>query len=155
MGRSSLLLLVKALQEKYGSRDQYARAEGKPPSPDRLGAHESAFITERDTFYMATVGATGWPYVQHRGGRKGFVKVIDAQRIAFPDYRGNKQYVSTGNLSSDDRVALIMVDYPRQARLKLLGHAEILAGGERGGLGETPPGAGQQRCHRACVPDPG
>ena len=74
------------------------------------------------------MGATGWPYVQHRGGPKGFLKVIDDHTIAFADFRGNKQYVSTGNLGSDDRVALIMVDYPGQARLKILGRAQIFEG---------------------------
>jgi hypothetical protein len=120
--------LVKALQEKYGSRRQYARMEAAGVTPDRLGADESGFIAERDSFYMATVGATGWPYVQHRGGPKGFLKVIDDRTIAFADFRGNKQYISTGNLASDDRVALIMVDYPGQARLKILGHAQIFEG---------------------------
>jgi len=123
--------LVKALQEKYGSRRQYARMEAGGASPDRLGPDESAFIAERDSFYMATVGATGWPYIQHRGGPKGFLKVIDDRTIAFADFRGNKQYITTGNLGSDDRVALIMVDYPRQARLKILGRAEVFEG-ERG-----------------------
>jgi uncharacterized protein len=117
--------LVKALQEKYGSSRQYRRMQARPVGPDRLSGAESAFIAERDSFYMATTGATGWPYVQHRGGSRGFVKVIDDQTIAFSDFRGNKQYVSTGNLASDDRVALIMVDYPSQTRLKILGHAKI------------------------------
>jgi predicted pyridoxine 5'-phosphate oxidase superfamily flavin-nucleotide-binding protein len=120
--------LVKALQEKYGSRRQYARMGAGPVAPDRLGPDESAFLAERDSFYMATVGATGWPYVQHRGGPKGFLKVIDDRTIAFADFRGNKQYISTGNLGSDDRVALIMVDYPGQARLKILGRAQIFEG---------------------------
>ncbi len=120
--------LVKALQEKYGSRRQYARMEAGGLSPDRLGPDESAFIAERDSFYIATVGATGWPYVQHRGGHKGFLKVIDDHTIAFADFRGNKQYVSTGNIGSDDRVALIMVDYPGQTRLKILGRAGIFEG---------------------------
>jgi len=120
--------LVKALQEKYGSRRQYARVEGGGASPDRLGPDESAFIAERDSFYMATVGATGWPYIQHRGGPKGFLKVIDDRTIAFADFRWNKQYITTGNLGSDDRVALIMVDYPHQARLKILGRAEVFEG---------------------------
>lgn len=120
--------LVKALQEKYGSRRQYARMESGGASPDRLGPDESAFIAGRDSFYMATVGATGWPYVQHRGGPKGFLKVIDDQTIAFADFRGNKQFISTGNLGGDDRVALIMVDYPGQARLKILGRAQIFEG---------------------------
>ena len=120
--------VIKALQEKYGSRRQYARMEGGGASPDRLGPDESGFIAERDSFYMATVGATGWPYIQHRGGPKGFLKVIDDHTVAFADFRGNKQFVSTGNIATDNRVALIMVDYPRQTRLKILGRTEILEG---------------------------
>ncbi|MCU1336140.1 MAG: pyridoxamine 5-phosphate oxidase-related, FMN-binding [Bryobacterales bacterium] len=120
--------IVKALQEKYGSRRQYARMEGGGASPDHLGPEESAFIAERDSFYMATVGATGWPYVQHRGGPRGFLKVIDDQTVAFADFRGNKQFITTGNIGTDNRVALIMVDYPRQARLKILGRAEVFEG---------------------------
>jgi uncharacterized protein len=120
--------VVKALQEKYGSRRQYARMEGGGTSRDRLGPDEAAFIAERDSFYMATTGSTGWPYVQHRGGPKGFLKVIDDSRVAFADFRGNRQYVSTGNLATDNRVAIIMVDYPRQARLKILGRAEVFEG---------------------------
>jgi predicted pyridoxine 5'-phosphate oxidase superfamily flavin-nucleotide-binding protein len=119
---------VKALQERYGSRRQYARIAEGDAAPDRLGEQESDFIAERDSFYMASVGATGWPYVQHRGGPKGFLKVIDERTIAFADFRGNKQFVSTGNLATDNRVALIMVDYPAQARLKILGRAEIFEG---------------------------
>jgi predicted pyridoxine 5'-phosphate oxidase superfamily flavin-nucleotide-binding protein len=120
--------VVKALQEKYGSRRQYARMEGGGTSRDRLGPDEAAFIAERDSFYMATTGSTGWPYVQHRGGPKGFLKVIDDSRVAFADFRGNRQYISTGNLATDNRVAIIMVDYPRQARLKILGRAEVFEG---------------------------
>jgi len=120
--------VIKALQEKYGSRRQYARLEESESTPGRLGPQESEFISERDSFYMASVGATGWPYIQHRGGPKGFLKVIDESTIAFSDFRGNKQYVSTGNLMTDNRVALILVDYPRQTRLKLLGRAEIFEG---------------------------
>jgi uncharacterized protein len=120
--------VVKALQEKYGSRRRYAGMEGAGSSADRLGPEESAFIAERDSFYMATVSASGWPYVQHRGGPKGFLKVIDDHTIAFADFRGNKQFISTGNIGTDNRVALIMVDYPRQARLKILGRAEVFEG---------------------------
>ena len=120
--------VVKALQEKYGSRRQYARMEGGGTSQDRLGPDEAAFIAERDSFYMATIGSTGWPYVQHRGGPKGFLKVIDDSRVAFADFRGNRQYVSTGNLATDNRVAIITVDYPRQARLKILGRVEVFEG---------------------------
>ena len=120
--------LVKALQEQHGSRRQYARLEASDSSPGRLGPEESAFIADRDTFFMATLGSTGWPYVQHRGGPKGFLKVIDESTIAFADFLGNKQYISTGNLLSDNRAALILMDYPRQLRLKILGRVEIFEG---------------------------
>jgi predicted pyridoxine 5'-phosphate oxidase superfamily flavin-nucleotide-binding protein len=119
---------VKALQERYGSRKQYASLERQSDTPARLGPEEREYLAERDTFYIASIGATGWPYVQHRGGPKGFLKVIDDRTIAFADFRGNKQYISTGNLTTNDRVALILVDYPRQLRLKILGHVEIFEG---------------------------
>jgi hypothetical protein len=120
--------VIKKLQERYGSRRQYARLEQAADTPASLGPDEIEFVGERDSFYMASVGATGWPYVQHRGGPKGFLKVIDERTIAFADFSGNKQYISTGNLMTDDRVALILVDYPRQLRLKILGHAQIFEG---------------------------
>ena len=120
--------VVKALQERYGSRQQYARLENSRSAPARFGPDESAYIGERDTFYMASLGSTGWPYVQHRGGPKGFLKVVDQSTLAFADFRGNKQYISTGNLMTDNRVALILVDYPRQLRLKILGRVEIFEG---------------------------
>jgi predicted pyridoxine 5'-phosphate oxidase superfamily flavin-nucleotide-binding protein len=120
--------VIKALQERYGSRRSYTRLENPDSPSGLLGAEESQFLSECDGFYMATVGATGWPYVQHRGGPKGFLKVIDQSTIAFADFRGNKQYISTGNLMTDNRVALIMLDYPRQLRLKILGRAEIFEG---------------------------
>jgi len=119
---------VKALQERYGSRRQYAHIAQLGDAPDGLGPEEQQYLRERDTFYMASLGETGWPYVQHRGGPKGFLKVINEQTIAFADFRGNKQYISTGNLIADNRVALIMVDYPRQLRLKILGRVEIFEG---------------------------
>ncbi len=119
--------MVKALQEKYGSRRQYARMEGSSP-PGHLSLDESTFIAEQESFYLATVGATGWPYVQYRGGSKGFLKVIDDHTLAFADFQGNKQFITSGNLATDNRIALIMVDYPRQARLKLLGRVEIFEG---------------------------
>jgi predicted pyridoxine 5'-phosphate oxidase superfamily flavin-nucleotide-binding protein len=120
--------VIKALQERYGSRRQYARLEEPEVSHDRLGPFEKEFLAGRDSFYMASVGAGGWPYVQHRGGPRGFLKVIDETTIAFADFRGNKQFISTGNLMTDDRVALILVDYPQQARLKILGRVQILEG---------------------------
>jgi len=123
--------LVKKLQERYGSRKQYERME-KGAKHDALTAFEIEFLAERDSFYWATVGATGWPYVQHRGGPKGFLKVIDDRTIALADFRGNKQYISAGNLLTDNRVAMILIDYPRQARLKILGHVEIFEGDAAG-----------------------
>jgi predicted pyridoxine 5'-phosphate oxidase superfamily flavin-nucleotide-binding protein len=89
---------------------------------DRFGAGEAAFIAARDSFYLATVSESGWPYVQHRGGPPGFLKLLDDKTLAFPDYRGNRQYISLGNIKADDRVCLILVDYPHKARLKVLAH---------------------------------
>jgi uncharacterized protein len=120
--------VIKALQERYKSRRQYAKREASGFAPDGLGPSETEFLAECDSFYMASIGETGWPYIQHRGGPKGFLKVIDGHAIAFADFTGNKQYISTGNLMTNDRVALILVDYPRQARLKILGHAKIVEG---------------------------
>ena len=120
--------LVKQLQERYGSRRQYERMEKGGASSDRLTPFEVEFLSERDSFYWANIGSTGWPYIQHRGGPKGFLKVLDDRTLALADFRGNKQYISTGNLLSNDRVAMMMVDYPRQARLKILGHVEIYEG---------------------------
>jgi predicted pyridoxine 5'-phosphate oxidase superfamily flavin-nucleotide-binding protein len=122
--------VVKALQERYGSRRQYAKREDSGFSQDGIGPSEIEFLAESDSFYMASTGATGWPYIQHRGGPHGFLKVIDEHTVAFADYRGNKQYISAGNVATDDRVALIFVDYPRQARLKILGHVKIFEGAD-------------------------
>jgi predicted pyridoxine 5'-phosphate oxidase superfamily flavin-nucleotide-binding protein len=124
--------VIKKLQERYGSRRQYARREESSFAPDGLGPAESDFLAEADSFYMASLGETGWPYVQHRGGPGGFLKVIDKDTVAFADFRGNKQYISTGNLKTNDRVALILVDYPRQARLKIIGHVQIFEGADAG-----------------------
>jgi predicted pyridoxine 5'-phosphate oxidase superfamily flavin-nucleotide-binding protein len=112
---------IRAAQEANGSRSAYARMEGAT-GPDRLGPREIGFIAERDSFYLASVTETGWPYVQHRGGPPGFVKRLDERTLAFADFRGNRQYVSLGNASAADRVALFFMDYPNRARLKLLGH---------------------------------
>ncbi len=120
--------IIKDLQEKHGSRRQYANRMESGGTPDRLGPDEQDFLAGRDSFYMSTVGETGWPYIQHRGGPKGFLKVIDDHTLAFADFRGNKQYISTGNLTTNNRVALMMIDYPAQARLKIVGRAEILEG---------------------------
>jgi predicted pyridoxine 5'-phosphate oxidase superfamily flavin-nucleotide-binding protein len=92
---------------------------------DPLGAEEAEFIAARDSFYMATVSETGWPYIQHRGGRPGFLRIVDPHTLAFADYKGNRQLLSTGNLAANDRVSLFLMDYPRRERLKILGHARV------------------------------
>lgn len=126
--------VVEELQRRYGSRRQYERLAAQGVLRQGLGPDEQEFIRERDSFYMSSVGSSGWPYVQHRGGPKGCLKVLDNQTVAFADYRGNRQYISTGNLLTNDRVAMIFVDYPHQARLKVLGHATIRERAEAGEL---------------------
>jgi hypothetical protein len=116
---------VKAAQAAYGSREHNQRLQERAGPNDRLGPKESAFIAERDTFYLATVSESGWPYVQHRGGPEGFLKVLDESRIAYADFRGNTQLVSVGNVSVDDRCSLILMNYPRRKRLKILGHMHV------------------------------
>jgi predicted pyridoxine 5'-phosphate oxidase superfamily flavin-nucleotide-binding protein len=120
--------LVKEQQQRHGSRHLYERGEHSPDLVDRLGPDEQAFIRARDGFYMASVSETGWPYIQFRGGSPGFLHVVDDQTLGFADLRGNRQYISTANLQHDDRVALFLMDYPAQSRLKILGRARILEG---------------------------
>lgn len=118
---------ARAMQERQGSRAAYARMEeGADGTPDPVGEREAAFIAARDSFYMASVTAGGWPYMQHRGGPAGFLRPLGGNRIGFADYRGNRQYISAANLGGDDRVALFLMDYPNKERLKLLGHAQIV-----------------------------
>lgn len=121
---------VKKLQEAHGSRRSYARMEQGDAGRDVLGPDEAAFIAARDSFYMATVSETGWPYIQHRGGPPGFLRVLDGGTIGFADFRGNRQYVSVGNLETDDRVSLILLDYPNRLRLKILGRARVAGPGD-------------------------
>jgi predicted pyridoxine 5'-phosphate oxidase superfamily flavin-nucleotide-binding protein len=113
---------VLAAQQKY-----FGRAQNLPPQPERdtLTDDEAQFIQSRDSFYMATVSEAGWPYVQHRGGKPGFLRVIDPTRLAFADYKGNRQMLSAGNLTGNDRVCLFLMDYPQRTRLKVLGHARV------------------------------
>jgi predicted pyridoxine 5'-phosphate oxidase superfamily flavin-nucleotide-binding protein len=122
---------VKKAQERYGSRAIGERMENRDGDDRRLGAHEAQFIAERDSFYMASVGENGWPYVQFRGGPAGFLKVLAERTLAYADFRGNRQYISTGNLGKDDRVALILMDYPNRQRLKIMARAEILDAADR------------------------
>jgi hypothetical protein len=118
---------VKAAQQREGSRASYARNFEVDPTAfnDRLGDAETEFICAQRSLYMATVSETGWPYLQHRGGPRGFVKVLDDKTLAFADYAGNRQLISVGNLAVNDRVALILVDYAQRLRLKLLGRLAV------------------------------
>jgi predicted pyridoxine 5'-phosphate oxidase superfamily flavin-nucleotide-binding protein len=117
---------VRAVQERQGSRRSYARLEEGAPNHDRLGEREATFIAQRDSFYIASVGETGWPQLQHRGGPPGFMRILGERLIGFADFRGNRQYVTVGNIATDDRVALFFMDYPNRARLKLLGRARAI-----------------------------
>ena len=120
---------VQRAQDTYFGRHQSVNAA---PEINPLTREEAAFIAARDSFYMATVNSDGWPYLQHRGGPAGFLKVLDPQTLGFADFKGNRQLVSTGNLAASDRVSLFLMDYPRRERLKILGHARVLdARGER------------------------
>ena len=111
----------KAQQHYFGnSRDIHSAAEHDPLTDDEI-----VFIQSRDSFYIATVSESGWPYMQHRGGKPGFLHVINPTSLAFADYRGNRQVLSTGNLAVNDRVCLFLMDYPQRARLKILGHARV------------------------------
>lgn len=114
---------VKAVQESENSRMLFERFEKSDTRNAQLGDREIRFLRERDSFYMATVTPDGWPYLQHRGGPKGFLKVLDDQHVGFADFRGNRQYISTGNLRHNDRIALFLMDYPNRRRLKMLGRA--------------------------------
>jgi uncharacterized protein len=115
---------VRAAQEAYGSRPMWENFKGHRQF-DRFTENEAAFIAARDSVYMATVTEDGWPYVQHRGGPRGFLKVLDEKTLGFADFRGNLQYISVGNLGADDRASLILMDYPNRARLKILAHIEV------------------------------
>ena len=113
---------VRKAQEHY-----FGHSQKIPPQPDRerLTKEEIQFVQARDSLYMATVTESGWPYIQHRGGLPGFLRVLSPTQLAFADYKGNRQMLSTGNLAANNRVALFMMDYPQRTRLKILGHARV------------------------------
>jgi ferredoxin-NADP reductase/predicted pyridoxine 5'-phosphate oxidase superfamily flavin-nucleotide-binding protein len=117
---------VRAAQARMGSRDAYRTAELGAAEAVELSPYEIEFIGERDSFYQATVGENGWPYVQHRGGTTGFLKVLGPQTIGYADFSGNRQYISVGNLEGDDRVSLFLMDYAGQRRLKIWGRARLV-----------------------------
>ena len=145
---------VRAAQQREGSRAAYARNFERPGDASNavLGEAEAEFVAAQRSFYLATVSETGWPYVQHRGGPVGFLKRLDEKTLAFADYAGNRQLVSVGNLAVNDRVALILVDYVRRTRLKLLGRLNIrdLSPGDALSEQLTSPGY-RARAQRAFV----
>ncbi len=124
---------VKKVQEKYGSRKSYARME-EGGDQSILTDREILYIQSRDSFYMATVGENGWPYVQFRGGPKGFLKIIDNTTIGYADFRGNRQYISVGNINSSRKAALILMDYPSQQRLKIWAESGVIYAEDDPGL---------------------
>jgi predicted pyridoxine 5'-phosphate oxidase superfamily flavin-nucleotide-binding protein len=113
---------VRHAQEEYYGQSRPVR---HVPGPDALTHDEISFIQARDSFYMATVSETGWPYLQHRGGEAGFLLVLSPTQLAFADYKGNRQLISVGNLTTTDRVMLFLMDYPQRTRLKIMGHARL------------------------------
>ncbi len=115
---------VKTAQADNDSLEFWSRFKGDRAF-DRFTANETAFIASRDSFYMATVSETGWPYMQHRGGPPGFLKVLDERTLGFADFRGNRQYISLGNLAADNRAALFLMDYTRRARMKIYARVEV------------------------------
>jgi ferredoxin-NADP reductase/predicted pyridoxine 5'-phosphate oxidase superfamily flavin-nucleotide-binding protein len=117
---------VKAAQTRYGSRENNLGFELADDPKNEIGVFEAEFISERDSFYQATISENGWPYVQHRGGPQGFLKVLDARTIGFADFRGNRQYLSVGNLNANPRISIILMDYPNRRRLKIWGTTRII-----------------------------
>ena len=132
---------VKKAQARYGTRDAYARME-QSGDRYRLTDKEVSFIQSRDSFYMATVGENGWPYVQFRGGEKGFLRVTDETTIGYADFQGNGQYISTGNIEASQKTALILMDYPQQQRLKIWAKTSIIEAGDNPVLREKLEVAG-------------
>ncbi len=117
---------VKTVQERFGSRKAYARLERKGGWKTEITPELAAFLAERDSFYLASASADGQPYIQHRGGPKGFLKAIDLHTVAFADFVGNKQYITVGNLSENDRAMIFLMDYVNVTRIKLWGRARIV-----------------------------
>jgi len=124
---------VQAAQERYFGKHQ---AVAGAPERDPFTDDEAAFIARRDSFYMATTNSDGWPYLQHRGGPAGFLRVLGPHQLGFADFKGNRQMLTTGNLDGNDRVALFLMDYPNRERLKILGHARVLDAREHSGLAD-------------------
>lgn len=132
---------VRAARERYGGAAQWARADAfsvadEPVRNQRIGAAEEEFISARDGFYLASVSESGWPYVQFRGGTAGFMKTIDDSTLGYADFRGNRQYITTGNVQANDRVSLFLMDYVNRQRLKIFGRMRVIDAAEDDGLKE-------------------
>jgi uncharacterized protein len=117
---------VKKIQDRKGSRENYAKMEQKGGWQDSVTADLAQFIGERDSFYLGTASADGQPYIQHRGGKPGFLKVLDEHTLAFADFKGNRQYLSTGNLEDNDKAYIFLMDYPNRRRIKIWGTARVV-----------------------------
>jgi hypothetical protein len=117
---------VKALQERRGSRKAYRRIEERGGWETRVTPELAAFLAERDSAYLATANSEGQPYVQHRGGPKGFIRVLDDNTLGFADFVGNRQYITTGNLAENDRAFLFLMDYAHRQRIKIWGRARVV-----------------------------
>ena len=117
---------VKAWQERMGSRAAYVKMEEKGGWHDRIDAGLEAFIAERDSFYLGSTSADGQPYIQHRGGKKGFLKILDPTTLAFADFKGNKQFISAGNFSENSKAYIFLMDYVNRRRIKIWGMAEVI-----------------------------
>ena len=144
---------VLAAEDHYYGR-RYAVTEATPPR-DAFSLEEQAFIESRDSFYLSTVSESGWPYIQHRGGPAGFLKVSGPHELLFADYGGNRQMLSVGSISQNDRVCLFLMDYGARERLKILGHAQVLDAREHPDLVEksAPPGGHAAKVERVFVID--
>lgn len=117
---------VKAQQERFGSRAGYASLEKGSGWKDKISQELEDFIGDRESFYLATTGSEGYPYIQHRGGEKGFLKILDEKTLAFADFSGNRQYITAGNLSENDRAFIFLMDYENQRRVKIWCRAKIV-----------------------------
>jgi uncharacterized protein len=145
---------VRRVQERRGSRAANERIDAHAGAQDRIGPDERAFIEEADTFFMASTGENGWPYVQHRGGPRGFLRVLDERTLGFADFAGNRQYISAGNLEHDGRVMLILVDFATRGRFKLWGRARIVEADADPALAARLAVPGYEaKVERACIVD--
>jgi len=130
---------VKAVQERKGSRDAYARVEQGGSWATHVTAELAAFIAGQTSLFLATASAAGQPYIQHRGGPPGFLRVLDETTLGFVDFAGNKQFITLGNLAENDRAQLFLIDYAKRRRIKIWGRAQVIEGDEKVTAALMPP----------------